>query len=118
MQSELAAAGVRLSAVEYCPHLPDAEVAAYREDCSCRKPRTGMLLRAAKAFNIDLAASLLVGDRASDIQAGCSAGVGRSWLVRSGHPLSPSDIAQADAVFDDLAACARQVLREGGSAPR
>jgi len=118
MQSQLAAAGVHLSAVEYCPHLPDAEVEAYRQDCSCRKPRTGMLVRAALAFNIDLAASILVGDRASDILAGRSAGVGRSWIVRSGHPLSLSDIALADAVFDDLAACARQVLREGGSVAR
>jgi D-glycero-D-manno-heptose 1,7-bisphosphate phosphatase len=112
MQSQLAAAGVHLSAVEYCPHLPDADIEVYRQDCSCRKPGTGMLLRAALALNIDLSASILVGDRASDIQAGRSAGVGRSWIVRSGHPLSSSDIALADAVFDDLAACARQVLKE------
>ena len=112
MQEQLAAAGVHLSAVEYCPHLPDAQIEAYRQDCSCRKPGTGMLLRAARALNIDLSASILVGDRASDIQAGRSAGVGRCWMVRSGHPLSDSDMALADAVFDDLAACARQVLRE------
>lgn len=108
MQAQLSAAGVRLSAVEYCPHLPDAKIEGYRLDCSCRKPRTGMLDRAVKALNIDLAASILVGDRASDIQAGRSAGVGRCWLVRSGHPLSLADIEHADAVYDDLAACARQ----------
>jgi D-glycero-D-manno-heptose 1,7-bisphosphate phosphatase len=109
MQQRLLAAGVQLSAVEYCPHLPDAAIARYRLDCDCRKPRPGMLERAAAALNIDLSASILVGDRATDIQAGRSAGVGRCWLVRSGLPLSQSDIELADAVFDDLAACVRQL---------
>jgi len=109
MQQRLLAAGVQLSAVEFCPHLPDAEIARYRLDCNCRKPRPGMLEHAAAALNIDLSASILVGDRATDIQAGRSAGVGRCWLVRSGLPLSQSDIELADAVFDDLAACVRQL---------
>jgi D-glycero-D-manno-heptose 1,7-bisphosphate phosphatase len=109
MQQRLLAAGVRLSAVEHCPHLPDAPLAEFRLDCDCRKPRPGMLLRAAAALDIDLPASLLVGDRATDIQAGRSAGVGRCWLVRSGVPLSQADIELADGVFDDLAACVRQL---------
>jgi D-glycero-D-manno-heptose 1,7-bisphosphate phosphatase len=109
MQQRLLAAGVQLSAVEFCPHLPDAEIARYRLDCNCRKPRPGMLEHAAAGLNIDLSASILVGDRATDIQAGRSAGVGRCWLVRSGLPLSQSDIELADAVFDDLAACVRQL---------
>jgi D-glycero-D-manno-heptose 1,7-bisphosphate phosphatase len=112
MKVQLAAAGVQLSAVEYCPHLPNAELAQYRQDCSCRKPRPGMLERAALALNIDLAASILVGDRASDIQAGRNAGVGRCWLVRSGQRLSQSDIELADAVYDSLGDCAQQAVRE------
>lgn len=111
MQQRLSAAGVQLSAVEFCPHLPDAQIARYRVNCDCRKPRPGMLERAAAELNIDLAASILIGDRATDIQAGRSAGVGRCWLVRSGRALSASDIELADAVFDDLAACARQLPR-------
>jgi D-glycero-D-manno-heptose 1,7-bisphosphate phosphatase len=107
MQQRLSAAGVQLDAVEYCPHLPDALIARYRLDCDCRKPRSGMLERAAAALDIDLPASILVGDRATDIQAGRSAGVGRCWLVRSGAALSAADIELADAVFDDLAACVR-----------
>ncbi|HEY1726229.1 MAG TPA: D-glycero-beta-D-manno-heptose 1,7-bisphosphate 7-phosphatase [Steroidobacteraceae bacterium] len=107
MRSTLAAAGVELSAVEYCPHLPDAPLAQYRADCDCRKPQPGMLRRAAAALGADLGASILIGDRASDIAAGRSAGVGRCWLVRSGAALSVADIALADGVFDDLAACAR-----------
>jgi D-glycero-D-manno-heptose 1,7-bisphosphate phosphatase len=109
MQQRLLAAGVRLSAVEHCPHLPDAPLAEFRLDCDCRKPRPGMLLRAAAALDIDLPSSILVGDRATDIQAGRSAGVGRCWLVRSGVALSQSDIELADGVFDDLAACVRQL---------
>jgi D-glycero-D-manno-heptose 1,7-bisphosphate phosphatase len=110
MRQCLSAAGVLLDAVEYCPHLPDAKIARYRIDCDCRKPLPGMLRRAAAALNIDLAGSVLVGDRASDIQAGRSAGVGRCWLVRSGVALSRSDIELADAVFDDLAACAASLV--------
>jgi D-glycero-D-manno-heptose 1,7-bisphosphate phosphatase len=115
MQTRLSAAGVQLSATEHCPHLPDAQIEGYRLDCCCRKPRPGMLDRAAIALNIDLSASILVGDRASDIQAGRSAGVARCWLVRSGHPLSLSDIELADAVYDDLRACAEQLVQESGS---
>jgi D-glycero-D-manno-heptose 1,7-bisphosphate phosphatase len=111
MQQRLSAAGVQLAAVEYCPHLPEAQVARYRVDCDCRKPRPGMLVRAAAALNIDLSTSILVGDRATDIQAGRSAGVGRCWLVRSGVASSASDIELADGVFDDLSACARQLPR-------
>jgi D-glycero-D-manno-heptose 1,7-bisphosphate phosphatase len=106
MQQRLAAAGVTLDAIEHCPHLPDAAVARYRVECDCRKPQPGMLLRAAAALDIDLAASILVGDRTSDIEAGRSAGVGRCWLVRCGVPLDQAGIDLADGVFDDLADCA------------
>jgi D-glycero-D-manno-heptose 1,7-bisphosphate phosphatase len=107
MRELLLAAGVELSAVEHCPHLPDARIARYRMVCDCRKPLPGMLTRAAAELTIDMAASILVGDRASDIQAGRAAGVGRCWLVRSGAALSQSDIDLADAVFADLAECAQ-----------
>ena len=109
MQQRLLSAGVQLSAVEYCPHLPDAQLPEFRLDCDCRKPRPGMLRRAAVALDVDLPASILVGDRATDIQAGRSAGVGRCWLVRSGMPLSQADIELADGVFEDLAACVRHL---------
>jgi D-glycero-D-manno-heptose 1,7-bisphosphate phosphatase len=109
MQQRLLSAGVQLSAVEYCPHLADAQLPEFRLDCDCRKPRPGMLRRAAVALDVDLPASILVGDRATDIQAGRSAGVGRCWLVRSGMPLSQADIELADGVFEDLAACVRHL---------
>ena len=113
MQQRLLSAGVELSAVEYCPHLADAQLAEFRLDCDCRKPRPGMLRRAAVALDVDLPASILVGDRATDIQAGRSAGVGRCWLVRSGMPLSQADIELADGVFEDLAACVDHLSDRG-----
>jgi D-glycero-D-manno-heptose 1,7-bisphosphate phosphatase len=81
MREDLAQDGVTLAAVQFCPHLPDAQLAAYRVDCDCRKPRPGMILQAAEALGIDLAASCLFGDKPSDIAAGRSAGVGQCWLV-------------------------------------
>jgi D-glycero-D-manno-heptose 1,7-bisphosphate phosphatase len=110
MGAELAAAGVPLDAVEYCPHLPDAPVELYRCDCDCRKPKPGMLRRATRALDIDPGASFLVGDRLSDIEAGRAAGMGRCFLVRTGYALPDEAVARADAVYDDLLACARSVV--------
>lgn len=103
LHEQLHAVGVRLDAVLHCPHLPDAAVDAYRLACDCRKPAPGMLLRAARELAIDLARSVIVGDRLSDVQAGRAAGIGQCVLVRSGHALEPAELRQADAVYDDLA---------------
>ena len=111
MSERLSEAGVIVDSVQYCPHLPDALVARYRLDCECRKPRAGMLLAAAHEINIDTAASILVGDRKADIEAGRAAGVGRCYLVRSGKPLSDTDVALADGVYADLAQCVAVMLR-------
>lgn len=54
--SVLATDGVTLDVMEHCPHLPDADVLQYRMDCSCRKPRPGMILRAARSLRIDVRA--------------------------------------------------------------
>jgi D-glycero-D-manno-heptose 1,7-bisphosphate phosphatase len=61
----------------FCPHRPD-------EGCDCRKPRPGMLLAAARDFGLDLRASVLVGDKASDLEAGRVVGC-RTVLVRTGY---------------------------------
>jgi D-glycero-D-manno-heptose 1,7-bisphosphate phosphatase len=103
IRSVLQAHGVELDAVLHCPHLPDAAVEAYRRDCDCRKPAPGLLLRAAAELNIDLRASVMVGDRDSDLRAGRAAGVGRCILVLSGHAPEAAAFAEADAVHADLA---------------
>ena len=111
MVAELASRGVALAAIEYCPHLPDATLPEFRCRCTCRKPEPGMVLALAARLRIDLAASILVGDKLSDVQAGRAAGVGRCYMVRSGHALSARDTESSDAVFDDLTACAAAVVR-------
>jgi D-glycero-D-manno-heptose 1,7-bisphosphate phosphatase len=113
LRESLAAAGVTLDSVQYCPHLPDAPLEKYRRDCDCRKPNAGMIRNAANQLNIDTSRSVLIGDRRSDVQAGRAAGVGRCFLVRSGSPLSAVDIRAADGVFDDLAQCVTELLKNG-----
>ena len=71
------AGGGRIDAVFYCPHRPE-------EDCPCRKPRPGLIMRAARELNIDLAGSWLIGDDLRDLEAARAAGV-RPVLVRTGH---------------------------------
>jgi D-glycero-D-manno-heptose 1,7-bisphosphate phosphatase len=74
LSAQLAQQGVRLDAVYFCPHHPDGVVHPYNVECDCRKPRPGMLLRAAAELDIDLARSWFVGDILDDVQAGRRAG--------------------------------------------
>ncbi|HUR54035.1 MAG TPA: D-glycero-beta-D-manno-heptose 1,7-bisphosphate 7-phosphatase [Gemmataceae bacterium] len=81
---KLAERGARVDAFHYCPHHPDGEVEVFRADCDCRKPKPGMLRRAAEALGIDLSKSWMVGDRPTDLQAGAAVGC-RTVLVRTGY---------------------------------
>ena len=69
--------GGKVKAVYYCPHRPD-------EDCECRKPKPGMLRRAANKFGIELSSSYLIGDNITDIQAGAQMGC-TTILVKTGR---------------------------------
>lgn len=75
---QIQAAGGRIDAVYLCPHRPE-------DGCDCRKPRPGMLLRAARDLDIDLERSILVGDALTDLQAAWAAGVPTAVLVRTGR---------------------------------
>ena len=76
--------GPRPHASYFCPHHPDADVDEYRVVCSCRKPRPGMILRAAEEHQIDPRASFLVGDRMTDIAAGAAAAAAPCWSPAAG----------------------------------
>ncbi|HEX7082340.1 MAG TPA: HAD family hydrolase [Gammaproteobacteria bacterium] len=80
----VAGLGVTLDGFYYCPHHPEGRVAAYRRDCECRKPRPGLLERAARDLDVDLAASWLVGDILDDVEAGRRAGC-RTILIDNGN---------------------------------
>jgi D-glycero-D-manno-heptose 1,7-bisphosphate phosphatase len=73
----------RIDAYFFCPHHPDADVLEFRAECDCRKPKPGLLRRAAKELGLDLAKSWMIGDRLTDLEAGAAAGC-RTVLVRTG----------------------------------
>ena len=84
METLLGQDGAYLDAIYYCPHHPhkgyEGEVPELKIECECRKPKPGMLLQAAKDFNIDLEKSWMVGDSDTDIEAGKNAGC-QTFLV-------------------------------------
>lgn len=77
--------GITIQEAFYCPHHPKGSKPLYSIDCNCRKPKPGMLLRAAEKYSIDLKNSILIGDKESDIEAGIQAGIQANWLVKT-HP--------------------------------
>jgi D-glycero-D-manno-heptose 1,7-bisphosphate phosphatase len=77
LKAELAKAGARIDGLYYCPHIS-------ADKCECRKPKTGMLERAASEFGLDLKKSFVVGDRHSDVELAYRAGA-RSIFVRTGY---------------------------------
>ncbi len=125
LQRRLAARGARLDAIYYCPHHPEAPVAAYRKRCRCRKPAPGLLLRAARDLDLDLSRSFAVGDSARDVQAGARAGC-RTILVRTGYGARTEadwaavprrvgrglTVVQAETVTDDLPAAVGWILSQ------
>lgn len=85
MCERFAEAGAPLAGVLHCPYHPTEAVGEYRRESEFRKPGPGMLLQARDELGLDLARSVLVGDKPSDIEAGRRAGVGTTlWLVREG----------------------------------
>jgi len=77
--------GVVLDALYYCPHLPEGMVEAYTQECECRKPKPGMILRAMKDWNLRADGSFMVGDSPRDTEAGQRAGV-KGLRVGRGSP--------------------------------
>jgi D-glycero-D-manno-heptose 1,7-bisphosphate phosphatase len=76
----------RLDGIYYCAHHPSVGEPPYRYDCDCRKPKPGLIDRAAQEFDIDRSASWMVGDRYGDVELARNAGL-RSALVLSGYGL-------------------------------
>ena len=86
METLLGLEGCYVDAIYYCPHHPhkgyEGEVPELKINCECRKPKPGMLLRAAADFNIDLERSWMVGDGENDIEAGKNAGCKTAYIKR------------------------------------
>jgi D-glycero-D-manno-heptose 1,7-bisphosphate phosphatase len=110
MTRQLHAAGAHLNAIYYCPHTVE-------DECECRKPKPGLLQRAAREHQVDLSRSFVVGDRYGDIALAHSV-KSRGVLVRTGY--GEEDLRQngatwpqqPDFIADHLAAAVDWILRQ------
>jgi len=97
METELGKHGAYIDDLFFCPHHPDGgfkgERPEYKIDCDCRKPKPGMILQAAKKYNIDLSKSYMVGDDMRDINAGINAGCMPIFLTNN-EDTAAGDIKQ------------------------
>lgn len=108
MRELLAAGGVTLDGVWYCPHHPDGAVARLVRLCRCRKPGPGMLEAAAAELGLDLAASYLVGNDPSDVGAARAAGVTPLFVTTGQAAGRPAP--EAVPAFGSLGEAARAIL--------
>tara|TARA_B100001094_G_scaffold329764_1_gene393250 strand:- start:898 stop:1440 length:543 start_codon:yes stop_codon:yes gene_type:complete len=98
MEQQLNQYDVQIDGIYYCPHyVQDASL-----KCACRKPEPGMLLKAQVDFDVDMSASLMIGDKLTDVFAARNAQVRHALLVRSGQSFVPEDEHHADAVLNSL----------------
>lgn len=110
MSAELAEGGARVDAIYYCPH-------GLEGGCACRKPLSGMLERAAREHDIQLAGSFIVGDRYADLEMGHNAGC-RSILVLTGYGRGEYEWnrsrwpRQPDHVVENLEEAVEDILKE------
>ena len=109
MRRQLQAEGAHVDGIYVCPHHPEARQERFRQNCTCRKPKTGLLEQAAAELKLDLSRSYMVGDRWSDLRCGAAAGTA-TVLVRTGYGrgeelyIGPQETLQPDYVADDLLA--------------
>lgn len=87
MINEFKAQGVNIKKIYHCPHTPD-------DNCECRKPKSGMFLKALSEFNIDMKSSIMIGDKQSDIDAASGAGVGKGFLLDGAKFSSVMDVLE------------------------
>ena len=115
LEHDLEKDGAQLDAIYYCAHHPSVGQPPYRVDCDCRKPKPGLIVRAARDFAIDLDESWMVGDRYSDIELARNAGV-NSAFVLSGYGRGEWEHQHAewkyepDLVADNLLEAVRQII--------
>lgn len=104
----LAAEGAAVDGYYVCPHHPD-----FGSGCDCRKPKPGLLLRAARELDISLADSVMCGDKTDDLRAGKNAGCRAEFLVRTGYGREEESKARAagfTGFCDDFSELTRRVL--------
>ena len=101
LQQLLEGEGVQLDGLYFCPHVPE-------DDCDCRKPRLGLMERAAKELGFNPQDSIVIGDKARDIEMGRQAGA-LTLLVRTGYGAQVENAVAADFVVEDLSAASQSI---------
>ena len=115
LTEELEKQGAHLDAIYYCAHHPTVGQEPYRLDCDCRKPKPGLIERAAREFEIDLSQSWMIGDRYSDIELARNART-HAALVLSGYGRGEWEYQRSawkhepDMVALDLLEAARKIV--------
>ena len=89
--------GVIIQKVYHCPHHPDIS-----GDCTCRKPHDGMLQLARKEFDVDLANSIIIGDKERDIEAGLNAGLKETYLFNESKSIKESKATKIISNLRDI----------------
>lgn len=95
MRRRIQEQGGRIDRIYYCPHIPE-------DNCDCRKPRPGMLIKAASELGIDLRGSWMVGDAASDVEAAVNAGCQPLFVLTGKGHAELAKIPKDVPVFQDL----------------
>lgn len=114
MKDGVAQGGGRLDGIYYCLHHPDAALDEFRAHCDCRKPRPGLILRAAGDFGIDLGESIMIGDGITDIEAGIAAGT-RTIFIGQAKPYVLDTFrqhgVQPGSIAPDLASAVERIKK-------
>ena len=106
----LAAEDASVDAIFFCPHHENADDLNYRLICDCRKPRPGLLLKAAEVHGLDLKRSVMIGDRTVDLQAAREAGCAGAYLVETGYGGKDGKCdAMPDQTFENLGAAVTHI---------
>ena len=95
--------GCQIERFYYCPHHPTEGLGDYKQECECRKPKPGMFISARDYLKIDMANSVMIGDKTEDMIAAEAAEVGTNILVRTGKPVTEKGELLATAVLDSVA---------------
>ncbi|MDB5014068.1 MAG: hydrolase, HAD-superfamily, subfamily [Daejeonella sp.] len=105
--------GVYLDGFMLCPHHPNGKIRKYSVDCDCRTPKPGLLLNAAKKYNVDLKSSWIMGNRLDDIEAGNLAGC-QTILIQKEEATSvdteSAGVRKPSGVFVDIQKAAEFII--------
>jgi len=103
--------GAYVDKIYYCPHHAEGTVEEYKKECSWRKPNPGMLMEAAREYDLDMANSFMIGDKISDIVAGHRAGCRTILLTADGQTNASADAPKADHVAPNLYDAVMSILK-------